>query len=372
VLKFFQIEKNAALALLVLATAGWILANSPVAESWIALWGSGGEIDWLHLTLADFVAEFLMVGFFLLVGIELKREWVEGLFVDRKSLLRPALAALIGAALPAFVYLWLNGTDSATSAGWAIPMPTDLTFSLAVFAVFGRGWPAAARVFILAFAIIDDLIAVLVIAFSSVGELKAEWLIGFAVAMVFFSILARTQNAPALIAVGLIAWYLLFRSGVQPAIVGAAFGLMLNKRQLHQTERALHIWVAAVILPLFALSATSIPAAGALTLEDPLTLAIALRPLAKIIGILTGVLLAGLLISKDRFTQLGIADYLALAPLGGIGFSVSILIANQAFGHGSPLANQAIIATLLAAIASAALAGLTLRTRAALGGFSKR
>ncbi|MEN9753070.1 MAG: Na+/H+ antiporter NhaA, partial [Actinomycetota bacterium] len=164
---FFRVERNAALLLVLAALTGWLLAHSPSQSDWIAFWANEFDYGWIHLSFANFVAEFLMAAFFLLVGIELKKEWIEGVFTDRMSVLRPTLAAVFGAFAPAFLFVFLNAGDSQAIRGWAIPMPTDLTFSLAVFALFGRGWPAAARIFILAFAVIDDLIAVLVIAASS-------------------------------------------------------------------------------------------------------------------------------------------------------------------------------------------------------------
>jgi NhaA family Na+:H+ antiporter len=368
---FFRVERNAALLLVVAALVGWVLAHSPVQTGWIAFWGNEFDFGWIHLSFANFVGEFLMAAFFLLVGIELKKEWIEGVFTHRKSILRPTLAAAFGALAPALLFVLFNAGDSQAIRGWAIPMPTDLTFSLAVFALFGRGWPAAARVFILAFAVIDDLIAVLVIAASSINQLQPLWLLAEAAAIGAFWIFRARAGFVALTSIGLIGWYFSYRSGIQPAICGALFGLLLTGPALHRTEQRLHLAVAILVLPVFAVSATSL-SISAFDPNSNLTLAILLRPLAKVFGIMFGVAMAALLVKRDRFEALGWLDYWSLAPLGGIGFSVSILIANQAFGQGSTMAQQSILATLIAAIASAILAAAVLRARAFLGGFSNR
>ena len=361
---FFRTERNAAALLLVSALAGLLLCNlgfgqqiRDLKETELTLWGA---VD--HFTLMAWLGEFFIAGFFLLIGLELKRELTQGELKNRRAVLIPGLAALFGAVMPAMIYITLVPSDSPAAAGWAIPMATDVTFALAIFAIFGKRMPRAARVFLLAFAVIDDLIAILVIALFLGGKLEPLWLLAAGLAVLSFWLIQSTKKpnfilhtngtlrAAVEIVLAAASWYFVYRAGVQPAVVGVVLGLMINTDRVESVEHRIHPWVAIGVLPIFAFFAVAIQLDGAFNLVDPLSVAILLRPIGKVVGICFGVWLAIRLLGKRRPQGgiLGWGDYFRVSILGGIGFTVSLLVANSVFGAGSELANQAIIATLLA------------------------
>ena len=380
---FFRVERNAAALLLVAAILGLALCNLGFAPQIAALKTTeltlGGLLD--HFTLMAWLGEFFIAGFFLLIGLELKREMAHGELKQPRNVLVPGLAALFGAAVPAAIYLVVVPAGSPAAAGWAIPMATDVTFALAVFALFGKNMPRAARVFLLAFAVIDDLIAILVIAIFLGGKLQLGWLAAAAVSLIGFWLLQRAKasrfilhtqgdNAkPRLtwfaialsVALGIAAWYFVYRAGVQPAVVGVILGLMISTSRVDHVEHVIHPWVAIGVLPVFAFFAAAIEVAGSFDWSAPITVAILLRPLGKVVGICLGVWLAAQLLKGSA--TLAPSDYLRVSILGGMGFTVSLLIANSVFGAGSALANQAILATLVAFAASAVLGSLVFALR---------
>ena len=368
-LSFFKIERNAALLLLIAAVIGLALANSPWASVFNVLRETALAVPFtdLNLTVTNWLGEGLMTGFFLLIGLELKREATIGALKKPSAILVPGFAAIFGAIVPALVFVALVGGQAGS--GWPIPMATDVTFALAVFAVFGRNMPRSARAFLLSFAVIDDLIAILVIAIFLTANLNLGSLMLAAVCLAAFALVLRSQTAwIRLISVvpAVLAWYCTLQSGVSPLVTGVILGLLVPTGLIEKLEEALHPWVSLVILPLFALVAAGVSLGGTATpfvIGSALSIAILLRPIGKIIGITAGALLGRALARGESFTGMRAGDYLRISVLGGIGFTVALLVANSVFGASSSLATTAIVATLIAMVVSMAAGAWALASR---------
>lgn len=321
--KFLEVERNAAVLLLISAIAGLLTANL-------------GGYDAIHsvsefrigLTVHEWLGEVLLGGFFLLIGLELKRELTVGAFKNRLALVVPGFAALFGALLPAAVFWIVTSADPAIAKGWAIPMATDVTFALAVFAVFGSRWNAEARAFLLSFAVLDDLLAVVVIAVFIGG-------------------------------------------GFHPVVLFALAGLAVPARYAAKIEEKLHPWVALLILPVFAFFAAAIPLGAGFALGSALAIAVLLRPLGKIVGITLGAWLGRAALGKRIDSKLKTSEYFRLSFLGGIGFTVALLIADLSYGAGTTTSDTAKVATLIAAVASMVLGALALTWKSKSGADSK-
>ena len=384
IIRFLTVERNAAVLLLLSAIAGLLAYNSGFSAQIDAARETHFAVPGLNLDLSvdHWLGEFFIAFFFLLVGLELKREFVSGVFKKRSALAIPAFAATFGAIVPAVVFFaltsGLNQDGQMISSGWAIPMATDVTFALAIFAVFGRAFGKSARTFLLSFAIIDDLIAILVIALFLGGGLKVEWLVATLVCVSIFAyITAQTPKdgrlattralriaLPTLaLLFGLAAWYFTYLSGVAPAVIGVVLGLAVPGAKVEALGERLHPWISIGILPVFAFFASSVSLSAGLAVGSALTIAILMRPVGKIIGINLGVVTAKLLVKSDSFEDLRPSDYVRLSVLGGIGFTVALLIAGSVYGTGSALANESVVATLAAMVLSMALGAIALATK---------
>lgn len=367
-LAFLKIERNAAALLLVFATLGLVLANTSAADLIASISHAPMQIDALgiHLTLSEWLGEFFMGGFFLLIGLELKRELNSGAFQDRRALAIPAFAALFGALVPAAIFLVLVGRGTEASAGWPIPMATDVTFALAIFTVFAKAMPPSARTFLLSFAVIDDIIAIIVIALFLGAGFNVGFLIAAALtaAVVWFVSLgtARWTNW-ATGALAILAWYFTLQSGVQPAVIGVVIGLLIPIAKVEKLEHSIHPWVSLLVLPVFAFFAAGVSLAGGIALASTMTIALLLRPLGKMLGITLGVLTAKAFVRNSGFKEMKTGDYVRISTLGGIGFTVALLITGSVFGSGTELANQATIATLIAMAASMIIGAVALSTK---------
>jgi NhaA family Na+:H+ antiporter len=384
IIKFLTVERNAAIVLLLSAIAGLLAYNvgfsgaiDAARDTHFSVAGIG-----LDLNVDQWLGEFFIAFFFLLVGLELKREFVSGVFKNRSAIAIPAFAATFGAIVPAIIYFAMtNGITvdgQSVSAGWALPMATDVTFAVAVFAVFGSAYGKSARTFLLSFAVIDDVIAILVIAIFLGGGLKIEWMLA-ALASVGLFALVTAQGTKAgraarigairfvypLLAVvlALAAWYFTHESGIAPAVMGVVLGLAVPASKLESLAHRLQPWVMLGILPVFAFFASSVSLGAGLAVTSAMTIAILLRPIGKMIGINLGVVTAKALVKSDSFSDLRTSDYVRLSILGGIGFTVALLIAGSVFGTGTPLANEAVVATLAAMVLSMVLGAIVLATK---------
>jgi NhaA family Na+:H+ antiporter len=384
IIKFLTVERNAAVLLLASAVLGLVAYNTGLAPEIDAARNAHFAIEALHLdlTLDKWLGEFFIAFFFLLVGLELKREFVSGVFKNRSAIAIPAFAATFGAIVPAIIYFAMtNGITvggQSVSAGWALPMATDVTFAVAVFAVFGAAFAKSARTFLLSFAVIDDVIAILVIAIFLGGGLKIEWMLAALASVGLFALVtAQTPKDMRLgltrvlrviyptlsVVLALAAWYFTHESGIAPAVMGVVLGLAVPASKLETLAHRLQPWVLLGILPVFAFFASSVSLGAGLAVTSAMTVAILLRPIGKMIGINLGVVTAKALVKSDSFSDLRTSDYVRLSILGGIGFTVALLIAGSVFGTGTPLANEAVVATLAAMVLSMVLGAIALATK---------
>jgi NhaA family Na+:H+ antiporter len=265
--------------------------------------------------------------------------------------------------VPAVVFFALVGTNQDASGGWPIPMATDVTFALAIFTVFAKSMPESARTFLLSFAVIDDLIAIAVIAIFLGSGFNFAYLVATIFTIWVFAYVSRLRGPLGFVAsvlVAIAAWSFTERAGISAVVVGVALGLVTSPSRVEAIEKRLHPWVSLAVLPLFAFFATGVSLAGGLAVTSALTVAILLRPLGKIVGINGGAIVVRSLMKNSGFDDLRPAQIARISTLGGIGFTVALLISNQIFGAGSVLANQAIVATLAAMVISMVLGAIAL------------
>ena len=341
--------------------------------------GSYGRFVHLHvgaLTVHEWAADGLLTLFFLVAGLELKRELTEGSLRRPADALVPILAALGGMIVPALVYLAVTGISGASTVGWAVPMATDIAFALAVLAITGSRLPTALRAFLLTLAIVDDLGAIIVIAVVFTGSIAWGWLAASlaCAAALFLLQRRRIDSAWIVIILGLGAWWFMLQSGVHPTIAGVLVGLSMRSDPfddhdpLNTWQHRLEPWSAVVAVPVFALVSAGVPLNGP-ALAAVFTTAVPLGILlGLVVGKVVGISVTGLL--TTRFTRaefapaIGRPDVVAAAQLAGIGFTVALLMCDLAFATDDTLAGEAKAAVLIASLISALLGG----TAAALRG----
>ena len=385
-LRFVRAETTGGLVLMAATALALVLANSRAAPAFSALWhhrafaplGRLGP----ELTLHGLIDDGLMAVFFLLVGLEIKRELIVGELASLRRAALPAVAALGGMVAPALVYLlFARGSDA--TAGWGIPTATDIAFTVGVMVLLGRRVPAWIKVFVTALAIVDDLGAVLLIAlfYTSAPSLPALALSGGATAVLLLLNRLGVQRLLPYLVVGVLLWGAMLASGVHATLAGVVLGMCVPLRgrpsesgedaeapsPLHRLEHALQLPVAMVILPLFALANAGValplsrgPLVAALHAPAPQGVFFGLV-VGKPLGIWAASFLAvrlgiGELPARGRFVQL-----LGAAMLAGIGFTMSIFIAGLAFPDEARLsaAKLGILAgSLVSALAGAAFLGL--------------
>lgn len=354
----FRSERYAAISLAVAAILGLVLANSVAGPGLIELFSSHIALPALELDLSigHWITDGLLVVFFFIVAVELRHELTVGELNSVKHALAPGIAAVGGVIVPAALYLAIAGPDF--SRGWPIPTATDIAFALGLIALVGKGLPARIRVFLLALAVLDDLIAIVIIAvfFSSSLNILA---LGMAATAVYFFRFLGCQgriNNPAvrttlLIVVALFAWYFTVLSGVHATIAGVALGLVLNPRLAAQAAHALQPVTNAVILPLFAFvsALVLIPAASPTELSPAFWgIAIAL-PVGKIIGIMIAGSIVALIATRGEATETLIRgwDLLTVSAVAGIGFTVSLLMNELAFTGNDAIRDEGVLAVLV-------------------------
>jgi Na+:H+ antiporter, NhaA family len=374
---FIRTEAASGLLLLAAAALALAAANSPAQ----ALYGAfldlpvGVRVGAFELQkpLLLWINDGLMAIFFLLVGLELKRELVEGELSTREQAILPCLAALGGMLAPALIYAAVNWSDAAALHGWAIPAATDIAFALGVLALLGSRIPASLKVFLVALAIIDDLGAILIIALFYSGELSI-WSLGLA-AMVMLCLLALnragvTRVAPYML-LGIALWLFVLESGVHATLAGVAVALAVpigedeaGRSPLRALEHVLHPWVAFLVMPVFAFANAGVSFAGItfahLFAEVPLGIALGLF-LGKQIGAFGAAWLA---IRAGWARMPDGADWGLLygtCMLAGIGFTMSLFIGTLAFELAS-YAAPVRLGVLTGSLLSGLLGYLMLRT----------
>lgn len=367
-----------AIALLTAAVLGLVVANSPVGPGLERLLDAHPPLGavGLDLSIAHWVSDGLLAVFFLLVAIELKQELVDGELSNPKTAIVPAIAAVGGVLVPAGVFLLVTAGTPYTH-GWPIPTATDIAFALGVLAMFGRGLPSGIRVFLLALAVLDDLIAIIIIAVVFAHDTDFAALGGAVVALAVFWVLGRmlrpgrsgqTLIIVAMIVVGLLTWWLVYHSGVHATIAGVALGLVLPRRPGHTLHEHVEPWSNAIVLPVFAFvsAAVVIPSVGIGELSPTFWAVVIALPVGKVIGItLFGVVATRLFRSPGR-SSLSFFSVITVGVLGGIGFTVSLLMNELAFARNEEVLDEGVLAVLvgsgIAIVASAVV--VTLRARA--------
>jgi NhaA family Na+:H+ antiporter len=368
--RFVQSEQFGGVLLLGCTVVSLALANSPLAEQWLALW---------HLKLGPLSAEHwindaLMAIFFLMIGLELERGIYVGALSKLRNALLPAFAAVGGMAAPALIHIAFNG-GTATESGFGIPMATDIAFALAVIALLGTRVPVALKLFIVAFAIIDDLGAIVLIATVYTADLSFTWLalaLGTWAALIALNRPLRIMSLWPYLAGGVFLWFCVYNAGVHASIAGVmlAFAIPFSPRTSeadspsHQLERSLHRPVAYLILPLFALANTGVPidqaAIGELSHVNSIGIALGLligKPIGVVVmcalAVATGVCSLPANVRWHHIVGAGL--------LGGIGFTMSIFITNLAFADHAAIVNSSKLAVLAASLVAGALGLLWLR-----------
>ncbi|GAA0386009.1 Na+/H+ antiporter NhaA [Streptomyces luteireticuli] len=365
--------------LLVAAVGALIWANTPIRDSYesIRSFHLGPGSLGLNLSVQHWAADGLLAIFFFVAGIELKRELVAGELRNPKAAALPVIAALCGMAAPALVYATVATTGGGSLKGWAVPTATDIAFALAVLAVIGTALPSALRAFLLTLAVVDDLFAILIIAVFFTSTLNFAAL-GFAVLGLFvFWLLLRkgVRGWYIYVPLAVVNWALMYNSGVHATIAGVAMGLMLRCHR-HDGERQSpgeHIehlvrpLSAGLAVPMFALfSAGVMISGGALSdiFRRPETLGVVLGLIVgKAIGVFGGTWLAARFTRAELNPDLKWPDVLAVASLAGIGFTVSLLIGELAFGGDPALEGEVKAAVLVGSLIAAVLASILLKLR---------
>lgn len=376
--------------LLVASLAALVLANSPWREAYSGLRDATVGPEWGHLdlTLGHWSADGLLAIFFFVAGLELKREFIVGELRTPARAAVPVLAALGGVVVPALVFLGVVaglGGEGDALRGWAVPTATDIAFALAVLAVIGSHLPSALRAFLLTLAVVDDLVAITIIAVFYTAELEVVPLLLAVVPLAAFAALVqrRITHWWLLVPLALATWGLVHASGVHATVAGVLLGLAVPVRPraavpsvstlprdtdvAHRFEHRLRPLSAGVAVPVFAFFASGVTVVGgglAAAAADPVAIGVVT---ALVLGKLVGVLGATYLLA--RFTRarldddLGWADVAGLALLTGVGFTVSLLVGELAYGQGSPRDEHVKLAVLTGSLVAAVLASVVLRAR---------
>lgn len=370
--EFLDGEAAGGIILIAAAALALIVANSPLAETYFAaLHAYLGPLSVLH-----WVNDALMAVFFLLVGLEIKREMLDGQLSTWPRRMLPGIAAAGGMAVPALVYVAINRDNAAALPGWAIPTATDIAFALGVLSLLGNRVPASLKVFLTALAIIDDLGAVIIIALFYTSGLSLAYLAAALAVIVVLIVLNRMgvlSLAPYLV-LGAVLWVLVLKSGVHATLAGVALALTIPLRAapgiahdlehspLHRLEHALHRFVPLIIIPIFGFANAGVSLAGftPATLVEPLTLGVAAGlVVGKLVGVLGASALAIKLGLADLPMRAGWMQMTGIALLCGIGFTMSLFIGLLAFAD-NPALQDAVKVGILAGSLVAALAGAAL------------
>jgi NhaA family Na+:H+ antiporter len=345
--RFLSWEAAGGVTLVAAAVLALIWANSPLADVYDAVLKTPAAVRLGSFEIAKplllWINDGLMAIFFLLVGLEIKRELLEGELASPGAIALPAIAAAAAMAAPAAIYLAFNGGGSA-AVGWAIPTATDIAFALGVLALLGTRAPASLKVFLLALAIIDDLGAIVIIAIFYTTDLSARSLVlaGVALALLVTLNLGGCTRVGAYVLVGVFLWICVLKSGVHATLAGVALGLAVPLRgatedqegPLNRLEHSLHPWVAFGILPVFALANAGVSLAGLsmASLLSPIPLGISL-------GLFVGKQL-GALVATWVCTRVGLGSLpegaswqqmYGVCVLTGVGFTMSLFIGTLAF-----------------------------------------
>lgn len=349
--RFLQLESASGLLLIIAAVIALIVNNSPLSHLYMGFLDVPVAVQIGALQIAKplllWINDGLMALFFLLIGLEVKREVLEGQLSKPSQIILPATAAVGGMLVPALIYWFINRDNPATLAGWAIPTATDIAFALGVLALLGKRVPVSLKLFLMTLAIIDDLGAIIIIALFYSGELSNMALVlagACLLALLGMNRLGVKKLAPYLI-VGLVLWVCVLKSGVHATLAGVALAMFIplgtggkkSTSPLLTLEHALHPWVAYAILPLFAFANAGVSLTNAsvesFTHSVPMGIAIGLL-LGKTVGVfgLTWMAIKLRLAALPAGANWG--QVFGVAILCGIGFTMSLFVGSLAFPSG--------------------------------------
>jgi Na+:H+ antiporter, NhaA family len=368
--------------LLLGAVAALVWANTPWREGYQQLrdFPVGPAALHLDLSLHAWAADGLLAVFFFVAGVELKRELVVGDLRDPRRAAVPVAAALAGVALPALLYAAVTIGDGEARGGWAIPTATDIAFALAVLAVLGAHLPNSLRAFLLTLAVVDDLVAITIIAVFYTDDLKVLPLLAALLPLAAFAVATRRRLTAwwLLVPLAAVTWVLVHESGVHATVAGVLLGLVVpvvrgageEQSVAEHLEHVVRPWSAGVAVPVFALFAAGVTLTGGGlgdAVADPVFLAIVVGlVVGKAVGVLGGAWLTARFTRAELDDDIAWSDVLGVSLLAGIGFTVSLLIGELAFGVGSDRDDHVKIAVLAGSLLSAALAAVVLRRRNAV------
>ncbi|MCT8634256.1 Na+/H+ antiporter NhaA [Glaesserella parasuis] len=345
--KFLQLESASGILLLAFAMLAMLFANTPLKDLYFDFLSMPVSIQIglfsIHKPLLMWVNDGFMAVFFVLIGLEVKREMMVGAISSYQRAIFPAIGALGGMIVPALVFTLINSDSPEFQQGWAIPMATDIAFALGVLGLLGKRVPFALKIFLLALAIIDDLGAIVVIAIFFSHELSTTALISAVIAITALIIMNRMRVTAicAYMVVGLILWASVLKSGVHATLAGVIIGFCVplkgknGEEPLAHFEHILAPWCSFVILPLFAFSnaGVSLACMRLSPLFSPLTMGVALGLLVgKTLGVFSFSFLAVKLGIAQLSEGINFKQIFAVSVLCGIGFTMSMFLAGLAFG----------------------------------------
>lgn len=371
--EFIESEASAGLILMAMAVIALAIANSPLSEDWFHLLHTKiGPLSFVH-----WVNDGLMAIFFLLVGLEIKRELLDGQLSTWDRRILPGVAAIAGMAGPALIFLFINRDIPSNHSGWAIPAATDIAFALGVLAILGRHVPGSLKPFLTAVAVLDDLGAVIIIALFYTATIATGPIAVAAGLLAVLFLLNRLRVAslwPYLL-VGAALWIAVLQSGVHATVAGVLTALFIPLRTgfarpddpsspLHRLEHRLHPWVAYLIVPLFGLVNAGVDVRGMdlSVLLEPLPLGIALGLfLGKQLGIFTACKAMIALGWAERPLHSNSWHLYGISVLCGIGFTMSLFIGALAFGEASANDDLVKLGVLSGSLLSALVGAVLLR-----------
>ncbi len=352
---FLKLEAASGIILFITATVAIILVNSPLSVVYESVLQTNftlkaGSFE-LSESLLFWINEGLMTLFFLLVGLELKREFLEGELVGLSRIMLPGIGAVGGMLIPAVIFIVLNHHSSVTIKGWAIPMATDIAFALGVLSLFSRRVPIGLKLFLMALSIFDDVGAIVIIAlFYSHGFSWLYFLLAVLIIFILwlFNAILKVRILFPYLILGVVVWGCVLHSGVHASITGVILSLTIPLRQsangniapLHYLEEALHPWVAYVVMPVFAFANAGLSFAGLswASLKEPLVIGIIL---ALFIGKQLGVFSSAWLIVKLGWAKLPEhttwLEMYGVALICGVGFTMSLFLGTLAFQSEDPI-----------------------------------
>jgi len=341
--KFLTSDTGAGTLLVIAAAIAMLLANSALAPFYTGTLDTAIRLGLGSLSLEKplllWINDGLMAVFFLLVGLEIKRELLDGELSDRRRAALPVAGAIGGMIGPACIYAWINWNSPATIAGWPIPAATDIAFALGVLSLMKRHVVPGLRAFLLGLAIIDDLGAIILIALLFTADISSQALTLAGVCIAILALLNRfdVTRLSAYLLVGSVLWLSVLKSGVHATLAGVVIGAMIPRAAMPRLEHALHPWVVFGIMPIFALAnaGASLEGVGPQTFTEPVALGIIL---GLFFGKQLGVFVACWIAVRSGIARLPAGSNWAalhgVAIITGIGFTMSLFVGSLAFPGG--------------------------------------